>query len=540
MGSDFPPVTFRPDGPAGGGGDAAVVVGVWAGPAASVAAALKVADAELGLAGALEALLDDPAFAPADGKVGSSGKAFCRVHGTPPGAPRYVGLVGLGPAEAPAAGGAKPQGRSAWHALGEAVAAASKGKDAPLRGAKTVGVAVCGGTRPAEGGPAASAALDLAKGVLLGKYESTRFKSQPEGEGAGGGAQEGPEAIELLGLFPAAAQGEVDAALVQARGVASGVTLARYLVEAPPNVCTPAHLADAARSCAELHPETMSLKVLGRAECEALGMGCYLGVAECSALEPQFIHLTYRPAGEVKKRVALVGKGLTFDSGGYNLKVAGSMIEMMKFDMGGSAATLGAARIVGDLAPAGVECHFIVAACENMIDGKGMRPGDILTASNGMTVEINNTDAEGRLTLCDALVYAQDQVGAEAIVDSATLTGACMVALGNDMAGLFSPSDAMADGLREAAEQAGEKLWRLPLEDAYMEQLKSSVADLKNTGTRYGGSITAALYLKEFIDTKNVEWAHVDMAGPVWDDKQGGATGFGAATLARWVQHQGQ
>ena len=269
-------------------------------------------------------------------------------------------------------------------------------------------------------------------------------------------------------------------------------------------------------------------------------MGCYLGVAECSALEPQFIHLTYRPAGEVKKRVALVGKGLTFDSGGYNLKVAGSMIEMMKFDMGGSAATLGAARIVGDLAPAGVECHFIVAACENMIDGKGLRPGDILTASNGMTVEVNNTDAEGRLTLCDALVYAQDQVGAEAIVDSATLTGACMVALGNGMAGLFSPSDAMAAGLREAAVQAGEKLWRLPLEDEYMEQLKSSVADMKNTGTRYGGSITAALYLKEFVDTKNVEWAHIDMAGPVWDDKQGGATGFGAATLAQWVQQQGQ
>ena len=140
----------------------------------------------------------------------------------------------------------------------------------------------------------------------------------------------------------------------------------------------------------------------------------------------------------------------------------------------------------------------------------------------------------------DALVYAQDQVGAEAIVDSATLTGACMVALGNGMAGLFSPSDDMAAGLREAAVQAGEKLWRLPLEDEYMEQLKSSVADMKNTGTRYGGSITAALYLKEFVDTKNVEWAHIDMAGPVWDDKQGGATGFGAATLAQWVQQQGQ
>jgi len=378
--------------------------------------------------------------------------------------------------------------------------------------------------------------------VLLGKYESTRFKSQPEGGGAptGGGGLEGPEAVELLGMFPADAQAEVEAALSRAQGVASGVTLARYLVEAPPNICNPAHLADAARSCAALYPDTMSLKVLGRAECEALGMGCYLGVAECSELEPQFIHLTYKPAGEVKKRVALVGKGLTFDSGGYNLKVAGSMIEMMKFDMGGSGATLGAARIVGALAPAGVECHFIVAACENMIDGKGLRPGDILTASNGMTVEVNNTDAEGRLTLCDALVYAQDQVGAEAIVDSATLTGACMVALGNSMAGLFSPSDALAAELGDCAVEAGEKLWRLPLEDEYMEQLKSSVADMKNTGTRYGGSITAALYLKEFVDTENVEWAHIDMAGPVWDDKQGGATGFGAATLAQWVEKQGQ
>ena len=197
---------------------------------------------------------------------------------------------------------------------------------------------------------------------------------------------------------------------------------------------------------------------------------------------------------------------------------------------------LGAARALGGLAPAGVTCHFVVASCENMIGSRGLRPGDILTASNGKTIEVNNTDAEGRLTLADALQYAQ-KAGATRVVDIATLTGACMIALGTGMAGMWSPQDSLAASLSAAGAAAGEKLWRMPLEDAYWEQMSSPIADMKNTGMGKGGAITAALFLREFVE-KGVEWAHLDIAGPVWDEKAGGATGFGAATLAHWVCDQ--
>lgn len=265
-------------------------------------------------------------------------------------------------------------------------------------------------------------------------------------------------------------------------------------------------------------------------------MGLYLGVAEASKEAPKFIHLTYSPEGEVKRKIAIVGKGLTFDAGGYNLKAgAGSMIEMMKFDMGGSGATLGAARAIADLKPADVEIHFIVASCENMIDGRGLRPGDILVASNGKTVEVNNTDAEGRLTLADAILYAQNNCQAEYIVDIATLTGACMIALGGDIGGMYASTDSVAEQLKKASSATGEKVWQMPLEAGYLDQLKSPIADLKNTGGRMGGSITAALFLKEFVDTDKVKWSHLDIAGPVWSEKEGGATGFGAQLLTEWA-----
>ena len=283
----------------------------------------------------------------------------------------------------------------------------------------------------------------------------------------------------------------------------------------------------------------MSVKVLEREDCAAMGMGLYLGVDACSEEPPKFIHLTYTPPGTADPsslpQVGIVGKGLTFDSGGYNIKAgAGSMIDMMKFDMGGSAATIGAAAAIAGIRPAGVVAHFIVASCENMVAGVGMRPGDILKASNGKTVEVNNTDAEGRLTLADALVYAQKIAKVEACIDIATLTGACMVALGPSVAGMYSTTDAMAGLVQAAANDGGEKIWRMPLEQSYTEQLKSSYADMKNTGTRYGGSITAALFLKEFIE-EGVDWAHIDMAGPVWDSKADSATGYGVSTLATWV-----
>jgi leucyl aminopeptidase len=280
-------------------------------------------------------------------------------------------------------------------------------------------------------------------------------------------------------------------------------------------VATPQHLADTAAAIAGDHG--LELKVLERGDCEALGMGAYVGVAQGSDLPPKFIHLTYRPAGAVTRRVALVGKGLTFDSGGYNLKTAGSQIEMMKYDMGGSAAVLGAARAIGGLKPEGVEVHVIVAACENMISGGAVHPGDIVTASNGKTIEINNTDAEGRLTLADALVYAS-KLEPDAIVDLATLTGACVIALGEEIAGLWSCSDVLAGALLEAGQAGGEDLWRMPLRGSYKQGLKSPVADMKNTGPRPGGSITAALFLQDFV-TKGLPWAHLDIAGTVWTDK---------------------
>ncbi|NDC34936.1 MAG: leucyl aminopeptidase, partial [Synechococcaceae bacterium WB9_2_112] len=230
--------------------------------------------------------------------------------------------------------------------------------------------------------------------------------------------------------------------------------------------------------------------------------------------------------------------GLTFDSGGYNLKVGGSQIEMMKYDMGGSAAVIGAMRAIAELRPSGLEVHMIVAACENMINGNAVHPGDIVTASNGKTIEINNTDAEGRLTLADALVYAC-KLEPDAVVDLATLTGACVIALGEEIAGLWSNNDGLATALLGAAEASGESLWRMPLRSSYKEGLKSGLADLKNTGPRPGGSITAALFLQDFI-SKDLPWAHLDIAGTVWTDKgrgcdPAGATGFGVRTLANWL-----
>lgn len=262
-------------------------------------------------------------------------------------------------------------------------------------------------------------------------------------------------------------------------------------------------------------------------------MGAYLGVSQGAIEPPKFIHLTYTPEGGVAeggKKVALVGKGLTFDSGGYNIKAgAGSMIEKMKFDMGGAGAVLGAARAIAELQPAGVEAHFIVAACENMVSAEAMRPGDILTASNQKTIEVLNTDAEGRLTLADALVYADRLGEVDVIVDIATLTGACMVALGQNIAGMWSNSDDLAARLEQRSKACGEKLWRMPLEEAYFDGLKSDFADMKNTGPRFGGAITAALFLQKFIK-KETSWAHLDIAGTVWADKPSGTTPAPGAT----------
>ncbi|MCP9928929.1 leucyl aminopeptidase [Cyanobium sp. CH-040] len=398
-------------------------------------------------------------------------------------------------------------------------AAAAAARAAQAAGAEQLALAL-----PVEALATSTAARAIAEAVRLSLYSDQRFKSEPDPKSP-------PAVVSLIGL-PAGA----DEALAQVPGICAGVELARELVAAPPNVATPQHLADTAARIAADHG--LELKVLEREDCRELGMGAYLGVAQGSDLPPKFIHLTYRPSGGASRRVALVGKGLTFDSGGYNLKTAGSQIEMMKYDMGGSAAVLGAARAIGELRPEGVEVHVIVAACENMISGGALHPGAIITASNGKTIEINNTDAEGRLTLADALVYAC-KLDPDAVVDLATLTGACVIALGEEMAGLWSSSEDLGRALQAAAAAGGEALWPMPLRASYKAGLKSPVADLKNTGPRPGGSITAALFLQDFVPG-GLPWAHLDIAGTVWSDKgrgldPAGATGFGVRTLVNWI-----
>ena len=376
----------------------------------------------------------------------------------------------------------------------------------------------------------AAALQQQAMAVRLALFQDLRFK----GEGDKGSDK--TDATNKLEDVRIVCPGAPAAVLARSGAICAGVELARELVAAPPNVVTPLSLAATAQQLAEDYG--LALRILERQDCERLGMGAYLGVAQASALPPKFLHLTYRSQEPIKRRLVLVGKGLTFDSGGYNLKVGAAQIEMMKYDMGGCGTVLGAARAIGELRPKGIEVHFISATCENMVSGDGLRPGDIVTASSGVTIEVNNTDAEGRLTLADALVYACN-LKPDAVVDLATLTGACVISLGDELAGLWSPDDELAADLLNAARCSGEGLWRMPLPASYLERMKSPFADLKNTGPRGGGAITAALFLKEFI-APGVAWAHMDIAGTVWSDKghgdnPAGATGYGVRTLVEWI-----
>tara|TARA_Y100001970_G_scaffold293884_1_gene444278 strand:+ start:6453 stop:7928 length:1476 start_codon:yes stop_codon:yes gene_type:complete len=376
--------------------------------------------------------------------------------------------------------------------------------------------------------PNISEDLELSKvaceSIWLSLFKDNRFKKESDEKSF-------CNTIDLISKI------EIDqSSLNEIDAICSGVEFARELVAEPPNSLTPAEMAKRASKIAK--DSNISIKILDKKSCEAMGMGAYLAVAKGSDLDPKFIHLTIKPSGEINHKLVMIGKGLTFDSGGYNLKVGAAQIEMMKYDMGGSAAVLGAAKALGKLKPKNIEIHFIIASCENMINGSAVHPGDIVTASNGKTIEINNTDAEGRLTLADAICYA-NKIRPDAIIDLATLTGACVIALGNEIAGLWSNNKDLSEELQTASKIKGEDLWEMPLKETYKEGLKSSLADLKNTGPRGGGSITAALFLKEFVD-KDIPWAHLDIAGTCWTDKaQGinpaGATGFGVRTLVQWV-----
>lgn len=437
------------------------------------------------LEGAIQAFIEAEEF---DAKEGTA-KAM-QVFGK---GIKRVALVGLGN---------KAAAELDWRLAGASAATVLKS----MRGG-SVGLACVDGDR----------IQPLVEGLLLGLHSDQRFRGTktPEKDKA----SKGPDSVELIGgsLSPDTTVVDVQ----KAQAVADGVIFARELVNGAPNIVTPPNLASAAEDLAT--QLGLTAEILDEAQCEELGMGSFLAVGRASNLPSKLIHLTYSPEGGASRKVGIVGKGLTFDSGGYNIKAgAGSMIEMMKMDMGGSAATLGAAAAIARLKPKDVEVHFVIATCENMISGNpgALRPGDIITAMDGTTIEVNNTDAEGRLTLADALLYCQGK-GVTEVVDIATLTGACMVALGQGISGMWSNSDNLAGRLEEASKRAGEKLWRMPLEDTYFEGLKSDFADMKNTGPRFGGAITAALFLQKFVH-KETQWAHLDIAGTAWAEKPKG------------------
>ncbi|PHJ23841.1 leucyl aminopeptidase lap [Cystoisospora suis] len=402
--------------------------------------------------------------------------------------------------------------------------------------AKTVGVVFpsCGKCCPSPEGQ--KAALHLKQKVAQSFLETLLIELQPDVRFKG--QKEGKEEcstpsfkLENLVLFTDTVDA-VKPAVERARIMAPAVYFAQELVNAPANYCNPVTLAQTAVDMAK--KMGLEAEVLQQDEIEKLKMGCYLSVNKGSLFPPQFIHLTYKPSGAPKKRLAFIGKGVCFDAGGYNMKSAASQIEMMKFDMGGAAAVLGAAQALGALKPENVEVHFLVAACENMVSEKSYRPGDVITASNGKTVEVGNTDAEGRLTLADALIYAEKNLQVDQIVDVATLTGAIIISLGYNYAGLFSSNECMANKILNSAQNTGELMWRLPLVKEYIEALESKCADINNAGGKgKGGSIIAAVFLNEFVE--KTPWAHIDIAGTAWDNKANKATGYGVRTLTDYV-----
>ena len=312
--------------------------------------------------------------------------------------------------------------------------------------------------------------------------------------------------------------------------VAESIAIGRDLVNEPPSDLYPETFAEYARTMAKR--VGLKAKIYKPEQLKKMGMNLLLGVGQGSAQAPRLVHLTYTPEKPTKKKpIVLVGKGITFDSGGLCLKPAGSMMDM-KMDMGGAAAVTGAMNAIAKLKP-NTPVHAILALAENMPSGTAIRLGDVIKGASGRSVEINNTDAEGRLVLADALHYALGLKPAR-IIDLATLTGACMVALGPHTVGLFSNDDKLAGEILESAESAGESFWRLPLNDMLKDQLKSEIADTRNTGERFGGSITAGLFLQEFVN--GTPWAHLDIAGPAMSGSDSGhltkgGTGVGIAAL---------
>jgi leucyl aminopeptidase len=349
-------------------------------------------------------------------------------------------------------------------------------------------------------------------GAFDAEYRSDTQKSKKEPAPAG--------VRKLTIAVPAGAMAQARGVLAQAIAIGNGMSLTKELGNLSPNVCTPTYLANTAKKLAADYG--FDIEVLDRKQLEALKMGSFLSVARGSDEPPKFIVLKHNGGKGKDAPVVLVGKGITFDTGGISIKPGANMDEM-KYDMCGAGSVLGTFRAIGEM---GLKLNVIgvIPTCENMPSGRATKPGDIVTAMNGTTIEILNTDAEGRLILADALTYAE-RFKPAAVIDIATLTGACVVALGNHTSGLFTrhdgAHDALAQELLDAGREANDAAWRMPIGDQYTEQLKSNFADLANIGTPGGGSITAACFLEHF--TRNYTWAHLDIAGTAW--KSGGAKG---------------
>ncbi len=327
----------------------------------------------------------------------------------------------------------------------------------------------------------------------------------------------------------------------EAQIIGESTCLARDLVWEPACTVTPSYLASIAK---KIKAPNLKVNVLDKAKCKKLGMGAYLAVAQGSNEPPKFIEITYAPKGKIKKHIALVGKGVTFDSGGLSLKPSKAM-EMMKEDMSGAAGMLGVMNAVSKLKPKGVKITMVIAATENMPSGDAYRPGDVITAMNGKTIEVNNTDAEGRLTLADAVNYVSTK-NPDEIIDMATLTGACMVALGNVCAGMMTNDQKLLDRVKKSADAEGELMWQLPLYDEYKESLKSSIADYINAGSGgKAGAQNGGLFVGEFVGNKKgskkpISWLHLDIAGPCWLEEENewspkGASGIGVRTLTNYI-----
>lgn len=363
-------------------------------------------------------------------------------------------------------------------------------------------------------------------------YDASFGKPDPEAR---------PKLKKVSLLVAKADQSAASEGLKEGAALAQGMSLARTLGNMPGNLCTPTYLGDTAKKLGREF-KTIKVNVLDRKQIEALGMGSFLSVAKGSAEPPRFIVMHYKgkdtakkaPKGKDKGPVVLVGKGITFDSGGISIKPAGTMDEM-KYDMCGAASVLGTFRAIAEIELAG-EVIGLIPACENLPSGTANKPGDVVKSMSGQTIEILNTDAEGRLVLCDALTYAE-RFKPCAVIDIATLTGACVTALGAVNSGLFSTDDALADALLAAGKQSLDPAWRMPLDDAYQDQLKSNFADMANIGGPPAGAVTAACFLSRF--TKSYSWAHLDIAGTAWrGGKDKGSTARPVPMLVQYLLNQ--